>query len=87
MQIVDIEPYLDDCLEKTDFDFLGKRMQGKVRDVYYDGEKLYLIATDRYSAFDRNLALIPLKGQALTQTSLYNFSQTEDIIQNHIIDF
>ena len=85
MEISEIQPYLDSCLERTDFDFLGKRMQGKVRDVYDDGEKLYLVATDRYSAFDRNLALIPLKGQALTQTSLYNFSQTEDIIQNHVI--
>lgn len=80
-----IEPYLPYCLEKTAFDFLGERKQGKVRDVYDDGEKLYLIATDRYSAFDRNLTLIPLKGQALTQTSLFNFSQTEDIIQNHVL--
>lgn len=81
-----ISQYLPYTLEKTNFDFLGKRTQGKVRDVYDDGEHLYLIATDRYSAFDRNLTLIPLKGQALTQTSLYNFSQTEDIIQNHVID-
>lgn len=81
-----IRPYLLHCLKQTDFDWLGKRTQGKVRDIYDDGEKLYLVATDRYSAFDRNLALIPLKGQALTQTSLHNFSQTEDIIQNHVLD-
>ena len=81
----DIAPYLPHCLETTDL-ALGTRMQGKVRDVYDDGEHFYLIATDRYSAFDRNLTLIPLKGQALTQTSLFNFSQTEDIIQNHVID-
>ena len=71
--ISDIEPYLPHCLEQTNFEFLGKRLQGKVRDVYDDGEKIYLVATDRYSAFDRNLTLIPLKGQALTQTSLFNF--------------
>lgn len=86
MTVEEIKPYLAYCLERTDFDFLGKRTQGKVRDVYDDGDKLYLIATDRYSAFDRNLALIPLKGQVLTQTSLFNFSQTEDIIQNHVIE-
>ena len=80
-----LEPYLKHTLEKTDFDFLGKRTQGKVRDVYDDNKNLYLIATDRYSAFDRNLTLIPLKGQTLTQTSFYNFGQTTDIIQNHII--
>ena len=86
MNVTEIEPYLPYCLEKTDFDFLGTRMQGKVRDVYDDGTHLYLVATDRYSAFDRNLTLIPLKGQALTQTSLFNFSQTEDIVPNHVID-
>lgn len=85
MKTEEITPYLSTTLEKTNFDFLGKRTQGKVRDVYDAGDTLYLIATDRYSAFDRNLTLIPLKGQALTQTSLYNFSQTKDIIQNHIL--
>jgi phosphoribosylaminoimidazole-succinocarboxamide synthase len=85
MTLEDLRPYLKTPLEKTDFEFLGRRTQGKVRDVYDDGEKLYLVATDRYSAFDRNLTLIPLKGQALTQTSLYNFSQTKDIIQNHVL--
>ncbi|MCA9363702.1 phosphoribosylaminoimidazolesuccinocarboxamide synthase [Candidatus Kaiserbacteria bacterium] len=81
-----IAKYLPYTLEKTGFDFLGERKQGKVRDVYDDGEHFYLIATDRYSAFDRNLTLIPLKGQILTQTSLFNFKQTEDIIGNHIIE-
>lgn len=85
MTIEDIKPYLATTIEETDFDFLGTLTQGKVRDVYDVGDRLYLVATDRYSAFDRNLTLIPLKGQALTQTSLFNFSQTEDIIQNHII--
>ncbi len=85
MNIEEIQPYLSATLEKTNFDFLGKRTQGKVRDVYDAGDKLYLVATDRYSAFDRNLTLIPLKGQALTETTLFNFSQTEDIIQNHVL--
>lgn len=85
MTIEEITPYLSTTLESTSFDFLGTRKQGKVRDVYDANGVLYLVATDRYSAFDRNLTLIPLKGQALTQTSLFNFSQTEDIIQNHVI--
>jgi phosphoribosylaminoimidazole-succinocarboxamide synthase len=80
-----IEEYLPHTLEETNLDFLGKHMQGKVRDVYDDGKHIYLIATDRYSAFDRNLTLVPLKGQALTQTSLYNFTQTEDVIKNHVV--
>jgi phosphoribosylaminoimidazole-succinocarboxamide synthase len=85
MTIEEIQPFLPKTLEKTSFDFLGPRSQGKVRDVYDGGDRLYLVATDRYSAFDRNLTLIPLKGQALTETSLYNFLQTEDIIQNHVL--
>lgn len=74
MNIEGIRPYLSSTLEKTNFDFLGPRTQGKVRDVYDGGDRLWLVATDRYSAFDRNLTLIPLKGQALTQTTLVNFA-------------
>jgi fusion protein PurCD len=65
---------------------LGKRYKGKVRDVYIGEDKLFLIATDRQSAFDRNLANIPFKGQVLTQTSAFWFEKTKDIIQNHVID-
>ncbi len=65
---------------------LGKKYKGKVRDVYEDKGKVFLISTDRQSAFDRNLAQIPFKGQVLTQTSAFWFEQTKDIIQNHIID-
>lgn len=85
MTTEEIKPYLGHCIEKTNFDWLGKRAQGKVRDIYETEDKIYLVATDRYSAFDRNLTLIPLKGQALTQTSLFNFSQTEDIVPNHVL--
>jgi len=81
----ELRPYLDTTLAETSLALGGSRRQGKVRDVYDDGEKFFLIATDRYSAFDRNLALIPLKGQVLTQTSLHNFEQTKDIVQNHVL--
>lgn len=73
-------------LDKTDFKNLGARRQGKVRDIYEQPDKLILISTDRYSAFDRNLALIPFKGQILTQTSKWWFDQTRDIIKNHILE-
>jgi len=72
-------------LEKTDFKNLGEKYTGKVRDVYDQGDKLILIATDRYSAFDVNLALIPCKGQALTQISNFWFEKTKDIVQNHVL--
>ena len=74
-------------LEKTDFKNLGKKYTGKVRDVYIQADKVIMISTDRYSAFDRNLALIPHKGQILTQVSRFWFEQTKDIVQNHVLDF
>src|SRR6185295_5444178 len=82
-----IEKNINRVVEKTDFKNLGTRRQGKVRDVYTQPDKLLLVSTDRYSASDRNLALIPFKGQVLTGTSKFWFDQTADIIQNHILDF
>ena len=74
-------------LEKTDFKNLGEKYIGKVRDVYSQNDKVILISTDRYSAFDRNLALIPCKGQVLTQVSKFWFENTSDIVKNHVIEF
>ena len=74
-------------LEKTNFKNLGEKYTGKVRDVYNQEGKVILISTDRYSAFDRNLALIPYKGQVLTGVSQFWFEQTKDIVPNHVIDF
>jgi len=78
---------MNTILEKTDFKNLGKKYTGKVRDVYTQNDKVILVSTDRYSAFDRNLALIPYKGQVLTQVSKFWFEQTGDIAPNHTLDF
>ncbi|HEY1085515.1 MAG TPA: phosphoribosylaminoimidazolesuccinocarboxamide synthase [Candidatus Saccharimonadales bacterium] len=74
-------------IDTTNFQFLGQvgRYQGKVRDVYDLGDKLAMVTTDRYSAFDRNLALIPHKGQVVTQVAAWWFDQTSDIVENHLI--
>ncbi len=73
-------------LENTEFPKLGKKFKGKVRDCYLQEDKIFLISTDRQSAFDRILASIPFKGQVLTQTSAFWFENTKDIIKNHVID-
>ena len=73
-------------LKGTDFKNLGEKYTGKVRDVYVTEDKVFLVATDRQSAFDRNLAQIPFKGQVLTQTSAFWFEKTKDIIPNHLLD-
>ena len=75
---------LDNCLTKTTLP-TGNKKLGKVRDQYDLGDKIVLITTDRQSAFDRVLAAIPFKGQVLNQTSVWWFSQTENIIPNHLI--
>jgi phosphoribosylaminoimidazole-succinocarboxamide synthase len=73
------------ALAATNFPELGARYEGKVRDVYRrDGEQV-LITTDRISAFDRVLGLIPYKGQVLNQLSAWWFAQTADIVANHVL--
>lgn len=67
---------------------LPNHYRGKVRDNYDlpDGRRI-IIASDRISAFDRNLAAIPLKGQVLTQTAKFWFEATADICPNHVIEY
>lgn len=74
-----------DVLKGTDFDFLGPKYTGKVRDVYDRGDTLVLVTTDRHSSFDRIIAHIPHKGQVLNQLSAWWCSQTADIVPNHIV--
>lgn len=67
---------------------LPNHYRGKVRDNYdLPGGKRILISSDRLSAFDRNLAAIPHKGQVLTQVARYWFEATADICPNHVIDY
>jgi phosphoribosylaminoimidazole-succinocarboxamide synthase len=76
-------------IASTDFSFPGQRgvYHGKVRDVYDFGDSLLMVATDRYSAFDRNLAIVPDKGALLTGMSRWWFEQTAGIVPNHVIDY
>ena len=63
----------------------GEPLRGKVRDIYFrDGQRI-LITSDRVSAFDRVLGLIPFKGQVLNQLSAWWFAKTADIAGNHLL--
>lgn len=73
-------------LKETNFENLGKRHTGKVRDIYDQGERLILVSTDRHSSFDRIIAHIPQKGEVLNLLSAFWFEKTKDIVPNHIID-
>ena len=85
-----LKPLVPLALSGVDIPGLGPKTQGKVRDIYRrsrDGRtELILITTDRLSAFDRVLGLVPYKGQVLTQLSNFWFEQTADVIGNHLID-
>ena len=60
--------------------------EGKVREVYDNGESLIIVATDRISAFDHILKnKITKKGAILTQMSKFWFDYTKDIVPNHMI--
>jgi len=74
------------ALAETRLPGLGPRRQGKVRDIYDLGEnQRLLITTDRLSAFDRVLGLVPYKGQVLNQLSAFWFESTRDILPNHLL--
>lgn len=76
---------LPDALAGVDLPFLGAAGHGKVRDIFRRTDQLILVTTDRLSAFDRILGLVPYKGQVLTQLAAFWFEHTADIIPNHLV--
>jgi phosphoribosylaminoimidazole-succinocarboxamide synthase len=80
-----IRGQLANTLDRTDFDWLGKKETGKVRDSYRRGNERILVTTDRISAFDCVLGTVPLKGQVLNQTAAFWFEETRDIVGNHVV--
>ena len=60
--------------------------RGKVRDTYDLGDRLFMVATDRISAFDVVLPNgIPDKGAVLTQLSAFWFELTGGVVPNHLV--
>ena len=60
--------------------------EGKVREVYDNGDSVIMVATDRISAFDNILKnKITDKGAILTQMSKFWFDYTKDVVPNHMI--
>lgn len=60
--------------------------EGKVREIYDNGDSLIMVCTDRISCFDVILHNeIANKGRVLTQMSKFWFDYTSDIMPNHMI--
>ena len=71
---------------ETNIPGLKLRGRGKVRDIYDDGARLLIVATDRISAFDYILATgIPDKGRVLTQMTLFWLDFLRDTVPNHFL--
>ncbi len=76
------------AIKETNFKFKGQTgfYRGKVRDVYYFGDKMAMVATDRISAFDVVLPrAIPDKGRVLNQIAAFNLNATKEIVPNWVI--
>ncbi len=70
----------------ADFDALGARYSGKVRENFTRGGERLIVVTDRVSAFDVVLGTIPFKGQVLNTLARYWFEATRAVFPNHLID-
>jgi phosphoribosylaminoimidazole-succinocarboxamide synthase len=80
-----VKAHLDSTLDRTAFEGLGERYEGKVRDNYRRGDRRFIVVTDRVSAFDRVLGTIPFKGQVLNRLAAWWFSATQSVAKNHVV--
>ena len=72
-------------LSRTDYQGLGQRIEGKVRDSYVDGDRRHIVVTDRVSCFDVVVGTLPFKGQVLNQLAGFWFDKTRELAANHLI--
>jgi phosphoribosylaminoimidazole-succinocarboxamide synthase len=76
------------AIKETHFKFKSQTgfYSGKVRDVYYFGDTMAMVATDRISAFDVILPrAIPDKGRVLNQIAARNLEATKNLVPNWVI--
>lgn len=76
-----------EAIKETNFQFKGQTgfYRGKVRDVYYFGDTMVMVATDRISAFDVVLPrAIPDKGRVLNQIAALHLKATSGDVPNWV---
>ena len=76
----------ESTLRETNFEGLGTRHVGKVRDSYVKDERRTIVVSDRVSCFDVVVGTIPLKGQILNQLAAFWFEKTRNAAPNHLLD-
>jgi len=76
---------LPNRLTQTDVQLMRR---GKVRDIYTWRDEVWLIASDRISAYDVIMPTpIPDKGKILTALSRHWFDLTADLCPNHVLGY
>jgi phosphoribosylaminoimidazole-succinocarboxamide synthase len=61
---------------------------GKVREIYDEGDRLLMVASDRISTYDViHPTPIPNKGAVLTGISAFWFDRTGHIVPNHVVSY
>lgn len=76
----------ESTLHETNFEGLGTRHVGKVRDSYVKDSRRTIVVSDRVSCFDVVVGTIPLKGQVLNQLAAFWFEKTRSAAANHLIE-
>jgi phosphoribosylaminoimidazole-succinocarboxamide synthase len=85
MELNELKPAFDQPFTESGLR-LPNCVQGKVRDVYpLSDDRLLIVATDRLSAFDRILGVVPYKGQVLNQLAAWWFERTRHLVPNHVL--
>lgn len=87
ISLEDLQAQIPHALSSIDLSDFGSGSYGKVREmVALPNQQRLLVTTDRISAFDVVLGVIPYKGQVLNQLSAWWFEQTKDIVPNHVLN-
>ncbi len=79
---------MQEALKETNFNFPNQTdfYRGKVRDVYFFGDEMAIVASDRISAFDHILPrAIPYKGQVLNGVATHFLEASQELVPNWLI--
>lgn len=63
----------------------AKTYRGKVRDLLVGNESIFMVHSDRLSAFDRAVGMVPYKGLILAAISEFWFGKVKDTLPNHFL--
>ncbi len=77
-----VDPKEIEHLKSLDFTYY----EGKVRQCFAKNDRLFVLHTDRLSAFDSFIGHIPYKGLILNAISDFWFHKAKDVVPNHLID-